>query len=84
MAQHNADTLASAVLEYRDILADAKTGKYRVLLFIPETTSTDKFDDLINDECPWPWIRYFTGLQVGPRIWLIYPMFVTMRARSPE
>jgi hypothetical protein len=52
MAQHNADTLASAVLEYRDILADAKTGKYRVLLFIPETTSTDKFDDLINDECP--------------------------------
>lgn len=50
MAQHNVDTLASAALEGRDTLADAKTGKYWVLLFIPETTSTDEFDDLINDE----------------------------------
>ena len=47
----NAETLAAAALEGRDIWAEAKTGKYQILLFSPETTASDEFDDLINDEC---------------------------------
>lgn len=46
----NAETLAAASLDGRDIWAEAKTGKYEVLLFSPEMTASDEFNELIHDE----------------------------------
>jgi superfamily II DNA helicase RecQ len=86
----NAETLAAATLEGRDIWAEAKTGKYQILLFSPETTASDEFDDLINDECARPRIGYFVVDEIhlvyewGPEFRPVYTMLATMRARLPD
>ena len=86
----NSETLAAAALEGRDIWAEVKTGKYQVVLFSPETTATDEFNELITDECARPRIGYFVVDEIhlvyewGPEFRPLYAMLATMRARLPE
>ena len=86
----NSETLAAAVLEGRNIWAEAATGKYQILLFSPETTATDEFDTLINHECACPRIGYFVIDEIhlvyewGPEFRPLYATLATMRARLPE
>lgn len=86
----NAETLAAAALEGREIWTEAKTGRYQVLLFGPETTELDAFDDFINDECARPRIGYFIVDEIhliyrwGPDFRLVYGTLATMRAQLPE
>jgi superfamily II DNA helicase RecQ len=80
----NAETLAAAALEGREIWTEAKTGRYQVLLFGPETTELDAFDDFINDECARPRIGYFIVDEIhliyqwGPDFRLVYGTLATM------
>ena len=77
-------------LEGCDIWAEAKTGKYEVVLFSPETTATDEFNELITDECACPHIGYFVVDKIhlvyewGPEFRPLYAMLATMRAQLPE
>ena len=86
----NSETLAAATIEGRDIWAEAKTGKYQILLFSPETTATDEFNELINDECARPRISYFLIDEIhlvyewGPEFRPLYATLATMRPQLPE
>jgi hypothetical protein len=57
--QSISQTLTAAALEGRDIWAEVKTGKSEILLFIPETTAADDFDESINDAYARTRIGYF-------------------------
>jgi hypothetical protein len=66
----NSETLATAAVEGRDIWAEAKTGKFQILLFSPETTATDEFDELIKDEVARPRIGYFVVDEIPSGVFL--------------
>ena len=57
----NSETLAAATLEGQDLWSEAKTGAHQIMLFGPETTLLDEWDDFVNGPSARSWIGKWKG-----------------------